>query len=648
MKKWHIVLWVVFASLAISGVSLIFWRSPKIDDIKVATVNGEIISLKRYRQVLADTQQRIGALKEYARMLGMSEALFLKNYYESINPHDVALDTTIREILVDQVKNPFNIHLASEYFKEELMRSIPQEIIDEEGRISLDSYQTYLSRLATTPAEYESSKEEEFKRQLIERFIMHSDYTPNYVIQDILEQRKAKKSFNIVVLHLERFLNEIQKNNLSEQELKAYYEENKELYRIPEKHKVAYWQVEPEQYAQAIEIDDASIQNFYEKNRTTFRIPPKIRVRHILLKNPTTQDQKELTKVLKTMQKVLEEVKQHPDKFASLAQQYSQDEATASKGGLTDFFKSGTFDSDFEKAAFRLQKNGEVSDIVKTEQGYEIIQLDERIKASEKPFDSVKQEITKTMKTKKALAKLKGDFEIMLHQARAGEKTIADFTKELSLEKKESDWLTRDDGEKKDTMGLIADFIFGIRKRQNRNGYFFNDGKYTVYQIIETKKSFIQEYDSVKSKVQETYTKKKAQSNLKSFAAEARSLIFNKKTTLIDFATKHNLKIIQSENIEIGGKIEGISDMGDLTQKIFTLTDPSQILYYRHENQSFLIQLKEQKASNLDVFESERLKIAKNEKFKNSTIHISAFIASLQKNAKIEVDKNVLKTYKGS
>ena len=65
------------------------------------------------------------------------------------------------------------------------------------------------------------------------------------------------------------------------------------------------------------------------------------------------------------------------EKISMLARLYSDDPGSASKGGDLGFVERGTLYPEFEAAAFNL-KSGEVSQIVKTQAGYHIIQMIER------------------------------------------------------------------------------------------------------------------------------------------------------------------------------------------------------------------------------------------------------------------------------
>lgn len=65
------------------------------------------------------------------------------------------------------------------------------------------------------------------------------------------------------------------------------------------------------------------------------------------------------------------------EKIGALARLYSDDPGSASKGGDLGFVERGTLYPEFEAAAFNL-KSGEVSQVVKTQAGYHIIQMIER------------------------------------------------------------------------------------------------------------------------------------------------------------------------------------------------------------------------------------------------------------------------------
>lgn len=77
----------------------------------------------------------------------------------------------------------------------------------------------------------------------------------------------------------------------------------------------------------------------------------------------------------KEAQKILGEIKGGAS-FAAMARQHSVGRA-ASRGGDLGWFKSGQYSKEFENAVFNANSTGLLNDVVKTEEGYNIIRIDE-------------------------------------------------------------------------------------------------------------------------------------------------------------------------------------------------------------------------------------------------------------------------------
>lgn len=99
-----------------------------------------------------------------------------------------------------------------------------------------------------------------------------------------------------------------------------------------------------------------------------------VEVQQIVMK-PRISDEQELAARTKS-EELLKRLKEG-ENFDLLAGLYSDDMGSAQQGGLMDWAPRGTFVKEFEAAAFKL-KDGEISDVVKTQFGYHIIQMVER------------------------------------------------------------------------------------------------------------------------------------------------------------------------------------------------------------------------------------------------------------------------------
>lgn len=113
-----------------------------------------------------------------------------------------------------------------------------------------------------------------------------------------------------------------------------------------------------------------------------FKQPGQIKVRHIL--QPKTPEGRAKAEEL------LKELKAGAD-FAELAKQHSTDPGSGSRGGDLGLVGRGRMVPEFDAAAFRLDKPGDLSDIIETGFGYHIIRLDEKQPDTIAPFSEVRE-----------------------------------------------------------------------------------------------------------------------------------------------------------------------------------------------------------------------------------------------------------------
>ena len=103
---------------------------------------------------------------------------------------------------------------------------------------------------------------------------------------------------------------------------------------------------------------------------------------------------------------ILAQVKQNPDDFAKFAEKYSDDKASAERGGELGFFTKEAMVPEFSKAAFSMRPNTISDKPVKTQYGYHIIMVTDRAAASVTPFEKAKPDIKGYLENQKQLEML--------------------------------------------------------------------------------------------------------------------------------------------------------------------------------------------------------------------------------------------------
>ncbi|MGR3303740.1 MAG: peptidylprolyl isomerase [Candidatus Scalindua sp.] len=158
---------------------------------------------------------------------------------------------------------------------------------------------------------------------------------------------------------------------------------------IQKKFKLTNGQVEAEILAekiikQTIKITDDELHEAYEE-----QLGEKILARQIVLRT------------LRDAERTLERIKTGAD-FEALAKKESIDRNSASRGGkMRPFGPKGTIG----KAVANL-KNGEMSEIIKTDSGYHILKIEKRIPRSMKKFSEVKEDLVKLLTAQKVQTRI--------------------------------------------------------------------------------------------------------------------------------------------------------------------------------------------------------------------------------------------------
>ena len=144
-----------------------------------------------------------------------------------------------------------------------------------------------------------------------------------------------------------------------------------------------------DQFDSAVKLDDisdAEVKTYYDGHPEEFNKPEEVRVADILVKDD------------KTAKKVLADARikgQDNAGFRQLVAEFSQDPATKDRGGDLRYFDSNTKElpQEIVKAAFAMVNIGDVSPPVRSAQGLHILKLTGRRKALVRSLDEVKPQI---------------------------------------------------------------------------------------------------------------------------------------------------------------------------------------------------------------------------------------------------------------
>lgn len=291
-------------------------------------------------------------------------------------------------------------------------------------------------------------------------------------------------------------------------EIKAFYEQKKASYvnSIPEKRKIRYALIETSKLQTQVKVSPGEIRSYYQQHQDQYRVPEQVSVRHILVKTPPAGpdgkvDTKAVDAARAKAQELLKQVKSGAD-FANLAQKSSDDPGSAKAGGSLGWIQRGRTVPEFEKASFSLPK-GETSDLVQSTFGFHIIHVDDKQSAHLKPVEEVKSEIEPLLLQQVAARQSEVQASALLTQAKSGGLEKAAVARGVNL-------ITTDFLAHSDTLPGIGaapelmNAVFTAREKAPPEMIQTTSG-YALFELAEIKPPATPAFEDIRSRVESEY-----------------------------------------------------------------------------------------------------------------------------------------------
>lgn len=266
------------------------------------------------------------------------------------------------------------------------------------GKFDKKRYETVLANNNLSPLMYESRVHDDLLRQQLNEVYAQNGYASNASAEKIIRLNEQQRVVSIASIPL------MAQVKIDQAAIKKYYEENSKEFSVPEQARVEYVKFSTESLMAKVEVTTEELQAYYTDHQSEFGSPEQRQVSHILISVAANAPQSEQDAAKAKAENVLAQIKKAPAKFAELAKQYSQDPGSAAHGGDLGLFGRGMMVKPFEDAAFSL-KQGEISDLVKSDFGYHIIKVVAIKPVRVASFDEVREAIVNKLRQQKAAEK---------------------------------------------------------------------------------------------------------------------------------------------------------------------------------------------------------------------------------------------------
>ncbi|WP_163834457.1 SurA N-terminal domain-containing protein [Spartinivicinus ruber] len=499
----------------------------------VVSVNGEDISPQELQRAM--TVQRNQLIKQMG-----------DNFDPSLINEDElrssAIESLINEELLVQAAKEADMHVTEQVIDEYILRDPSFQV---EGKYNSERYQSVLGSVGLSSQQFRQYLRQQALVGQYAAGVSATDFVLDNEVNTVLKLDQQTRSFQYFTLQMDKIKASIKP---TENEVKEYYETNKDNFKTPEQIQVDYVVLDRAKYLEGVEVSDKEIQERYDALVADLEkeAQKRRRVAHILfeINDDLTEDKAKA---------LAEEVKQKladGEDFAKLAKVYSSDKVSAEKGGDLGVVEKGFFGEEFDLALADL-KEGDVSEPIKNDFGYQIIKVTGVDKAEIPSLAEKKDEIVKSLKQEQVelvFAEKREEFGLKAYESDSL-KALAD---EYELLIETSDYFDANGGKGLFANKALINEAFSeavIQDSENGKAIEVEDGKWVVVRLKDRKPAAVKPLEQVAEQVKAAIITKQAEEKIKT---QAEQLLANLKEgkTLESVAKETEVELKKAESIK--------------------------------------------------------------------------------------------------
>ncbi len=305
-----------------------------------------------------------------------------------------------REILKQQADR-MHLQVSDADLRRELQTGpFAQYLFPNGSYIGDDAYINFVqSAFQTSRADFEQQVKNDMELNRLQALITGGVTVSDNAVRDAERVQGTKVKFDYAVIAADELGRTI---NPTDAQLQDFFKQNQARYQtaVPESRKIQYVTFDANNLPGGKPaVTDAEVQNYYNQHQAQYQVKEQVKVRHILIAAPAGDATKDAAAKAKA-DDLLKQIKGGAD-FADLAGKNSDDPGSKVQGGELGWLNRGQTVPEFDKTAFSLNA-GQTSDVIKTQFGYHILQVEEKKTAHTRPIAEVKPEILPILEQQRA------------------------------------------------------------------------------------------------------------------------------------------------------------------------------------------------------------------------------------------------------
>ena len=280
-----------------------------------------------------------------------------------------ALDQLVNRQVLYQATDMLGLAFSDADVNQQLVESPAYQVA---GEFNEALYRQQVQMLGFTPPQFIEEVRQGLGSELLRQGVVASGFAQDWEVAQataLLDQRRDIAYLN---LDVEKYMDGV---DVTEEAIATRYEEDRSVYVTEPTVDVEWVEITLAGLQASVDIDDSeeALRGIYDADVSTLIGNSQRASAHILILVDDTTDE---ASALQQIEAAAERLA-NGEEFAVLATELSQDPGSAALGGDLGMMTKGSFDSAFEEGLWALEEPGEVSEPVRSEFGYHLIQLKE-------------------------------------------------------------------------------------------------------------------------------------------------------------------------------------------------------------------------------------------------------------------------------
>ncbi|MBS3892194.1 peptidylprolyl isomerase [Serratia marcescens] len=382
-----------------------------------AKVNGQTIERAQLEQAFQSERSRM------QQQLGDQFSALAGNEGYMQQMRRQVLSQLIDNMLLDQYAKKLGLAVSDDQIKDAIRKA---PYFQTNGQFDNAKYLDLIGRMGYTADNFAQS----MRQQLVNQQVIQAFGESGFVLPSESQAMAAlvlqERDVRLATIDLKALQ---AKQSAGDDELKAYYDQNKNSFIAPEQVKVSYIPLDAASMQDKVKVSEEDISAYYDQHKSSYGQPERKNYSVIQLKTEAEANA------------ALDELKKGAD-FAALAKEKSTDIISRRTGGELGWLEPETTADELKQA--NLTEKGQLSGVVKSSVGFLIVRLNDIEPEKLKPLSDVHDAIAKQVQQEKAVDAYYALQQKVSEAATSDNESLASAEEAAGVKAAQSDWFTRD------------------------------------------------------------------------------------------------------------------------------------------------------------------------------------------------------------